>query len=122
MRIPIQYALTYPERLTNRLGGVDFYTIKKLNFSLPDFKRFPCLELAYRVAEKEGTLPAVLNAANEISVQRFLKNELDFIAIPKIIEKVLNRHHNKMSPDLDDILEADKWAREETDKIIHNLR
>ncbi len=122
MRIPIQYALTYPERLANKLPNIDFCAVKKLSFQEPDFKRFPCLGLAYRVARDKGTMPAVLNAANEVSVSEFLKNGLDFVSIPRVIERVLNRHRNKIAPDLDDVLEADSWARREAYQAIQNLR
>ncbi|MFH1457613.1 MAG: 1-deoxy-D-xylulose-5-phosphate reductoisomerase, partial [Candidatus Omnitrophota bacterium] len=92
MRIPIQYALTYPARLPNGFPRVDFYKLKELTFQKPDFRRFPCLGLAYRSARELGTLPAVLNAANEISVDEFLRGRIKFILIPRIIEKVLDRH------------------------------
>ncbi len=118
MRIPIQYALTYPERLANRIRRIDFCALSRLDFQKPDFDKFPCLGLAYRVAKEEGTAPAVLNAANEVSVEEFLKNRLRFVSIPKVIEKVLDKHRNKVTPGLDDILEADSWARQEAHKII----
>lgn len=121
MRIPIQYALTYPERLTNKLATIDFCKIRKLDFQVPDFKRFPSLGLAYKAAYDAGTAPAVLNAANEVSVEEFLRNNLDFILIPKIIEKVLSRHRNIADPNLKDILEADAWARQEANRVIENL-
>ena len=120
MRIPIQYALTYPQRLSNRLPGVDFLSLKRLDFQRPDFRRFPCLRLALRAAKERGTMPAVLNAANEVSVEKFLKSKLDFICIPKVIEKILDRHKNKSSLKLDDILEADAWARREVSRYINN--
>ena len=118
MRIPIQYALTYPQRLTNRLPSIDFCELSRLDFQEPDFRRFPCLGLAYRAANEQGTTPAVLNAANEVSVDEFLKNRLGFVSIPKVIEKVLDKHRNIIEPGLDDILEADNWARREAHKII----
>jgi len=121
MRIPIQYALTYPQRLANSLAGIDFCELRKLDFQEPDFRKFPCLGLAYRVADEQGTLPAVLNAANEVSVDEFLKNRLGFISIPKVIERVLDRHRNSIKPGLDDILEADNWARREAYKVIDKL-
>ena len=121
MRIPIQYALTYPERMANSLAPIDFCKISRLDFQEPDFRRFPCLGLAYRAASEEGTTPAVLNAANEVSVDEFLKNRLGFVSIPKVIEKVLDRHRNKIEPGLNDILEADSWARTEARKIIDKL-
>jgi 1-deoxy-D-xylulose-5-phosphate reductoisomerase len=121
MRIPIQYALSYPQRLSNRLPGIDFYKLRKLNFSKPDFKRFVCLGLAYRVAKESGTAPCVFNAANELSVNEFLKGRLNFISIPGVIRKVLDKHHNILNPELKDILAADSWARREAYKIIENL-
>jgi len=121
MRIPIQYALTYPERLPNKLSGIDFSKMQNFTFQKPDFNKFPCLGLAYRVAGEKGTMPAVLNAANEVSVEAFLKKRLNFVLIPKIIEKVLDRHKNRINSDLDDILKADAWARQEASRVIHNL-
>jgi len=118
MRIPIQYALTYPERLTNTLPRVDFYKLKALHFEAPDFKKFPCLRLAYQAAEKLGTVPAVLNAANEMCVENFLNKKLNFMSIPKVIEKVMARHRTITRPQLRDILEADTWARVEACEII----
>ena len=120
MRIPIQYALSYPERLPNGFPRIDFCKLKELHFRAPDFKRFPCLRLAYRVAGELGTMPAVLNAANEVSVAEFLRQRLAFISIPKVIEKVLDRHRNKINPDLEDILEADSWARSQAHRVIEN--
>lgn len=122
MRIPIQYALTYPERLTNPLPSIDFCELSRLDFQEPDFRKFPCLGLAYRAANEQGTMPAVLNAANEVSVDEFLKNRLGFVSIPRVIERVLDKHRNIVEPDLDDILRADNWARQEADKLIHKLR
>jgi len=118
MRIPIQYALSYPERLSNSLPSVDFYKLERLHFQAPDFKRFPCLGLAYRAASQLGTLPAVLNAANEVSVEEFLKGKIKFILIPQIIEKVMDRHQNRINPALNEILQADRWAREEAHRVI----
>jgi len=118
MRIPIQYALTYPERMPGRLHSIDFCKLSRLDFYGPDFGKFPCLELAYRVANEKGTQPAVLNAANEVCVGEFLKNRLSFISIPKVIERVLSRNRNTANPELSDILEADNWARQEAHKII----
>jgi len=118
MRIPIQYALTYPERFSTKLAPMDFFSVNRLDFQEPDFKKFPCLGLAYRAAQDKGTMPAVLNASNEVSVDGFLKNRLKFISIPKVIEKVLGKHRNITNPGLGDILEADSWARIEANKII----
>ena len=113
MRVPIQYALSYPERLPSVLAGIDFYRLSKLHFAKPDLGKFPCLELAYQAALDLGTMPAVLNAANEVSVERFLAKEIDFLTIPKIVQKVMQRHARIASPNLNQIMCADAWAREE---------
>lgn len=118
MRIPIQYALSYPQRISNSLPVIDFYKLQELHFAKPDFKRFPCLNLAYRAARELGTMPCVLNAANEVVVSEFLGKRLGFISIPKVIERVMDRHRSKLSPHLSDILAADKWAREEAYRAI----
>jgi len=111
MRIPIQYALTYPERLPSAMPDLDFTKIKSLNFDRPDFKLFPCLKLSLLAAKEGGTLPAVLNAANEVSVRGFLDKLIDFTSIAYIIEKVINEHKIIKSPGLGQILDADRWAR-----------
>ncbi|RKY33015.1 MAG: 1-deoxy-D-xylulose-5-phosphate reductoisomerase [Candidatus Omnitrophota bacterium] len=121
MRIPIQYALSYPERLINRLPGIDFFKLKKLNFEEPDYKKFPCLKLAYLAAYEGGTLPTVLNAANEVAVDEFLKKRIKFGSIPEIIKRVMHRHKNKARPYLEDILDADIWARIEAAREAERL-
>lgn len=121
MRIPIQYALSYPERLSNSLPAVDFYKLRGLHFEKPDFKKFPCLKLALQAALELGTKPAVLNAANEVSVREFLNRRINFVDIPKVIERVLGSHRNKLKPDLADIIDADSWARLESYKTIGEL-
>jgi 1-deoxy-D-xylulose-5-phosphate reductoisomerase len=113
MRMPIQYALTYPERWTSPLPSLDIYKMPKLEFSEPDLDKFPCLELAYRALRSGGTAPTVLNAANEIAVEAFLNNNIAFHEIPKIIESVLNSHHSQDASELEVILKADAWARKE---------
>ena len=121
MRIPIQYALSYPERLPNSLAGIDFHKLGRLSFTEPDFKRFPCLGLAYQAARELGTMPCVLNAANEVSVAEFLKGRLSFFSIPRVIEKVLNRNNNIKGPSLSDVLGADAWAKKEAYRVIAKL-
>jgi 1-deoxy-D-xylulose-5-phosphate reductoisomerase len=121
MRIPIQYALSYPKRLPSKISGLDFYKLKKFNFAKPDFKRFPCLGLAYRAAKEKGTLPCVLNAANEVCVGEFLHGRLDFISIPKVVRIVLDKHKNITDPNLKDIQEADAWARRQAQGAITKL-
>jgi 1-deoxy-D-xylulose-5-phosphate reductoisomerase len=121
MRIPIQYAFSYPERLNGLPARIDFCKLKGLHFERPDYKKFPCLRLAARAAEELGTMPAVLNAANEVSVEQFLKNRISFMFIPKIIERVLDSHRNIRKPDLDNIRQADAWARKEASGLINRL-
>ncbi len=113
MRLPIQYALTYPERLPTSLKRLDLTKIKELTFQKPDTKKFPCLKLAYEAARIGGTAPAVLSASNEIAVSLFLKKKIGFMEIPQMIKKVLNKHKPIKSPTLNEILKADVWAREE---------
>jgi len=113
MRLPIQYALVYPERIDSGLPGLDFARIGKLNFARPDFKKFPCLELAYEAANTSGTMPAVLNAANEELVNKFLASKIKLTDIAKGVEDAMKRHNIVKNPSLNDILKADKWARKE---------
>ncbi len=122
MRIPIQYSLTYPKRLSNGYDQVDFLKLKSLNFRKPDFSRFPCLGLAYEAASRGGTMPCVLNAANEVSVDAFLGGEVCFTDIPKVIEKVMRRHKVSPRSSLSDVLGADSWARREAVNIIGRLK
>ena len=113
MRIPIQYALSYPKRLTSSLPALDFVHLKRLTFEAPNRAKFPCLEFGIAAAQAGGTLPAVLNAANEACVEAFLEDALPFVQIPSLLEQVLRRHRNLLGPTLDQILQADVWAREE---------
>ncbi len=118
MRLPIQYALTYPDRLEAAPQFLDFKKIKRLHFYPPDFKKFPCLALAFWVAERGGTYPCVMNAANEKAVDAFIKKNIRFTEIPVIIEKVVDAHKNIKNPSLEDILEADRWARDKAVSLI----
>jgi 1-deoxy-D-xylulose-5-phosphate reductoisomerase len=114
MRLPIQYALGYPERLLQKFQlFFDFRKMGRFTFAQPKLKKFPCLGLAYQAARDGGTYPVVLNAGNEEAVLSYLDKKIRFTDIPKIIEQVLSRHHGKTASALDDILEADGWAREE---------
>ncbi|MDD3375500.1 MAG: 1-deoxy-D-xylulose-5-phosphate reductoisomerase [Candidatus Omnitrophica bacterium] len=118
MRIPIQYALTYPKRVETGLSSLDFIKQKKLTFQKPDFKKFPSLKLCYEVAQKSGSLPSVLNAANEEAVDAFLKQEIKFSQIYKVVQKVVRYHKMIKNPNLKMILESDRWAREQARKEI----
>ncbi|MEI6831602.1 MAG: 1-deoxy-D-xylulose-5-phosphate reductoisomerase [Candidatus Omnitrophota bacterium] len=113
MRIPIQYALAYPKRLANQLPRINFYSLKEMHFAKPDFNKFPCLGLAYEAARQLGSAPAVLNAANEVCVESFLKRRIKFMSIPKVIEKIMCKHRNLVNPSLKGIMQADAWARVE---------
>jgi 1-deoxy-D-xylulose-5-phosphate reductoisomerase len=118
MRIPIQYALSYPRRLINTFGRVDFCKLKAFHFQAPDLDKFPCLRLALDAAKALGTAPCVLNASNEVCVDEFLKGGLKFSAIAAITEKVLSRHKKLSNPDLTQVLQADSWARKEARSLI----
>lgn len=111
MRLPIQYALTYPRRYKGSAPKLS-WPIGDLTFEAPDFNRFPCLRLAYEAGGIGGTMPAVLNAANEVAVEEFLAGRLGFMDIPRILEKVMEKHKVIPEPSLEDIMSADKWARE----------
>ena len=118
MRIPIQYALSYPDRLACSLPALDLVALKQLTFEAPDTSKFPCLELGYAAARAGGTLPAVLNAANEACVAAFLRDDLPFTRVALLIEQVMRRHRPVADPTLQQILEADTWAREETQEVV----
>ena len=112
MRLPIQYAFSYPERWASPLPSLDLTLCGPLDFHLPDHDSFPCLSLAYRALEAEGSLPTVLNAANEIAVDRFLKGRLAFTSIPKVIEQTMDAHEPGQVRSLADVRAVDLWARE----------
>ncbi len=113
MRLPIQYALTYPQRLDSGLKGMDFFQLKQLHFHKPDFIKFPSLTLAIQAAKDGGSLPCVLNAADEVAVDAFLTGKINFSSIYKVVEKVTRKHKIVQNPSLNDIFDADQWARQE---------
>ncbi|MEO8072310.1 MAG: 1-deoxy-D-xylulose-5-phosphate reductoisomerase [Acidobacteriota bacterium] len=113
MRHAIQYALTFPERKSSELAPFDITKISQLTFEEPDFERFPCLALAYKALKIGGTMPATLNAANEIAVQAFLDNKIRLSEIQIIIESVMNEHETQKVADLETVLSADKAARKQ---------
>jgi 1-deoxy-D-xylulose-5-phosphate reductoisomerase len=117
MKVPIQYVLTYPEREKNNLESLDLIEAGKLTFEAPRKESFPCLQYAYEAGRKGGTMPAVLNAANEVAVSQFLDKKLTFLEIPQLIKQVMENHQLVESPSLKDILEADSWARREAEKV-----
>lgn len=113
MRLPIQYALTYPERLPGPAKRLDWSTLSAFHFERPDRETFPALDLGYEVARRGGTAGAVLNAANEAAVEAFLARQLPFLDIPRVGRAVLDAHTFDPRPTLDGLLAADRWARQE---------
>ena len=111
MRVPIQYALTYPKRVKNPFAKIDFTQRSQLTFEKPDLETFPCLSLAYQALKVGGTLPTVLNGANEVAVARFLAGEITFLQIPALIEATMQAYTVKYDYTLEDLLEADAWAK-----------
>ncbi len=118
MKGPIAYALSYPERLENIMSSLDLTDIGKLTFHKPDPERFPCIRYAYNALSIGGTMPAVLNASNEVAVKAFLNRRIQFDEIPVIINKTMSSHIAKDSPELADIIEADRWARFKAEDIV----
>ena len=122
MCFPIQYAVTWPYRVPNTLPPLDFSKLSKLEFFTPRYDAFPALNLARRAGETGGTLPAVMNAANEVAVAAFLDRQVSFPRIWQIVEEVMNRHASVAHPDLDAILQADQWARGEAQGCVKSLK
>ena len=118
MKIPIQYALTYPERMYSNFVNTNFPELHTLSFYEPDFEKFKCLGLAFEAMEQGGLAPCILNAANEIAVEKFLKKELTFLQIPELIEKTLNKIPNTFEINLENVMEYDKKAREVAKNLI----
>lgn len=118
MRMPIQYALRYPKSAANTLQRLDFVQVRKLEFYPPDLKTFPCLELAYRVGKEGGTLPVVLNGANEEAVGLFLQNKISFVQISRLIEQTLLSYSNDMNVNIQKILEVDAWSRMKVRELV----
>lgn len=120
MRVPIQYALTYPKRLRNSFPKIDFSERNSLTFEKPDTDTFRCLSLAYQAVKIGGTLPAVMNGANEIAVQAFLDGKISFLSIADIIEKTMDTYTVKYNYSVGDLIEADQWARDLSFRLINN--
>ncbi|MGC8841541.1 MAG: 1-deoxy-D-xylulose-5-phosphate reductoisomerase [Candidatus Sumerlaeaceae bacterium] len=116
MYLPIQNVLFYPERVANKFPPLDFVSVGRLTFEAPDLVNFPCLAYAYEAARLGGTYPTVLNAANEVAVARFLKEEIPFVAISEIIRNVLDAHEGQAAASLEEIMAADEWARKQAQK------
>jgi 1-deoxy-D-xylulose-5-phosphate reductoisomerase len=119
MRLPIQYALSYPERLLNpKLPKLDWETIKELTFAPPDLDTFPCLKLAREAGKKGGTYPAILCGADEVAVELFLSERIKFTDIARLVEQALEVHQATSHPTVEEILAADSWAREEVRQLV----
>ncbi len=122
MRGPISYALAYPARLADPIPGLDLDRIGSLTFRRPDNGRFPCLSYAYEAIEAGGTMPCVLNASNEVAVHAFLRERIGFEDIPSVIRRTLDSHDVRPARSLDDLLEADRWARARAARHIRGLK
>ncbi len=122
MCFPIQYAVTWPERVPNSLPPLDFGKLRQLEFATPRYEDFPALNLARRAGDEGGTLPAVLNASNEVAVAAFLDGRISFPRIWQTVEEVMNRHTSVAKPTLDAILRADQWARAEASAAVGQIR
>jgi 1-deoxy-D-xylulose-5-phosphate reductoisomerase len=122
MRIPISYALTFPQRLPLNLPPLDLSRNEALSFFQPDPQRFPCLKLAYQSIEIGETMPAILNAANEVAVNAFLEGSLKFTEIPMLLQRVMHEHEVKSAHTIEDILRADHWARERTKALLEGRK
>jgi 1-deoxy-D-xylulose-5-phosphate reductoisomerase len=118
MRQPIQYALTYPERLESSVAALDWAAVSRLDFAPPDRQKFPCIGLAYQAIRTGGTAPAVVNAADEIAVDAFLDRKIPFSDIPKMIGDTLEAHKIRAAERLESILEADIWARQHVREML----
>ena len=121
MKIPIKYVLTYPKRTRSEFKSINLEEIAKLTFLKPDEEKFPALRLAYTAGKMGGTMPAVLNASNEVAVGTFLEDKISFPQIWRVAESVMQRHKPKFNHGLEDIWEADNWARREAKSIIEKL-
>lgn len=118
MKTPIAYALSWPQRLPLKQQPLNLTEAGRLTFEAPDSERFPCLRLAYEALKGGGSLPAVMNAANEVAVEAFLKQRLGFSGIPRLIERVMENHVREELTTLDKVLQADRWGRQEARNII----
>ncbi len=122
MRIPIQYALSYPERLPSKFPRLDLTTLSALTFAKPDTVKFPALELAYSAGKKGGTMPCVFNAANEVAVHAFLNGEIGFLDIAKVIRYTMEKHTLITAPSLENIHAADAWARCSALQAVNDIK
>ncbi|HKP14011.1 MAG TPA: 1-deoxy-D-xylulose-5-phosphate reductoisomerase, partial [Blastocatellia bacterium] len=118
MRLMIQYAMTYPERLPTELPPLGLEKLAKLEFFEPDFERFPCLRLAYDAMREGGTMPAAMSAANEVAVAAFLDRRIKFMDIPRLISETMSAHPPQSCSSIEAVLEADRWARAHAESVL----
>ncbi len=121
MRIPIQLALTYPERWENSWPSINLRQIGSLEFYEPDLQKFPCLKLAKDALDLGGSMTAVLNAANEVAVESFLAGKIPFSLIPHVVQSTMEKHETRANPGMEDVLEADRWARERANRSVAQM-
>lgn len=122
MRTPIAYGMAWPERIEAGVESLDLFDIARLNFEKPDEETFPCLRLARDAFAVGGSMPAVLNAANEVAVAAFLGEQIGFTAIPTLIKQVMDQHTMVQADSLESILSADAWARELANDLVQETR
>jgi len=121
MKAPIAYALSYPERIASGIQPLDLTTLSGLTFFKPDLEKFRCLALAYRALKEGESMPAVMNAANEIAVEQFLDGKIGFMQIAQIIEQTMDAHKAHDLKSIDEVLKADQWGRKTALEICGSL-
>ena len=119
MKVPIQYAITFPGRVASDFPRMDFKSLKNLTFDEPDLEKFECLQLAYDVIKLGGSYPIVLNGANEAAVELFLNEKIKFSDIPRLIKGAMDKHTDHTAPTLGNIIDIDKWSREYVKEAAH---
>jgi 1-deoxy-D-xylulose-5-phosphate reductoisomerase len=117
MRLPIQYAMTYPDRMETRVKGLDLEAMGGISFEMPDYERFPCLRLAFEAIRSGGTVPAVLSAADEVAVEAFLDGGIRFGEIFRILDEVVAGHERQEADSLEAVMKADGWARRKASEL-----
>ncbi|MGD8191050.1 1-deoxy-D-xylulose-5-phosphate reductoisomerase [Brevibacillus ginsengisoli] len=122
MKVPIQYALSYPRRVSLRSETLDLISCGTLNFAQMDFERYPMIKLAYDCGKRGGTLPTVMNAANEVAVEQFLQEKISFLQIEELVESVCQKHEVFSQPDIEAIFAVDQWARREAYQMVASIR
>ncbi|MBO7764644.1 MAG: 1-deoxy-D-xylulose-5-phosphate reductoisomerase, partial [Bacteroidales bacterium] len=121
MRIPIQYALSYPYRIPLNVERLDLFKVASLTFREPDMEKFPCIRIAYDSIKAGGNIPCIMNAANEIAVAAFLRDRIRFTEIPSVIEKTIGKCNFVAKPDIDDIFESDRQGRIFAEEFVNQI-